>query len=66
MVKDYILDNLAYYENLVKQLRYCANAVTCRKCQWRCECCLPDVQRNAADVIEDLISTIIGDKEVER
>lgn len=43
------------YDDLVKQLRHCANATTCRHCPWRSECCLHDAQRKAADAIEELI-----------
>ena len=42
------------YDDLVKQLRHCANATTCRHCPWRSECCLHDAQRKAADAIEEL------------
>ena len=42
------------YENLIKRLRYCADAVTCRFCPWRSDCCLREGQRKAADAIEEL------------
>ncbi len=42
------------YDDLIKQLRYCADATTCRHCPWRSECCLHDAQRKAADAIEEL------------
>ena len=42
------------YDELVRQLRYCADATTCRHCPWRSECCLHDAQRKAADAIEEL------------
>ena len=42
------------YDDLIKQLRYCADAMTCRFCPWRSECCLHDAQRKAADAIEEL------------
>ena len=56
-----IYDNLAYYDNLVKNLRYCADSITCRKCPWRSECCLHDVQRKAADAIEELIKEVTNE-----
>ena len=43
------------YDDLIKQLRYCADATTCRHCPWRSECCLHDAQRKAADAIEELM-----------
>ena len=43
------------YDDLIKQLRHCANATTCRHCPWRSECCLHDAQRKAADAIEELM-----------
>ena len=44
----------AMYEDLVKQLRYCADAITCRNCIWKTECCPTDMQKKAADAIEGL------------
>ena len=45
---------MVMYDELVRQLRYCADATTCRHCPWRSECCLHDAQRKAADAIEEL------------
>lgn len=42
------------YDDLIKQLRYCADATTCRNCLWKTECCPTDMQKNAADAIEGL------------
>ena len=42
------------YDDLIKQLRYCADATTCRNCVWKTECCPTDMQKNAADAIEEL------------
>lgn len=42
------------YEDLVKQLRYCADTTTCRNCLWKTECCPTDMQKKAADAIEEL------------
>lgn len=48
------------YDDLIKQLRYCADATTCRHCPWRSECCLHDAQRKAADAIEVLDMKLQG------
>ena len=42
------------YDDLIKQLRYCADAITCRNCLWKTECCPTDMQKKAADAIEEL------------
>ncbi len=42
------------YDELIKQLRYCADATTCRNCLWKTECCPTDMQKKAADAIEEL------------
>lgn len=42
------------YDDLVKQLRYCADAITCRNCIWKTECCPTDMQKKAANAIEEL------------
>ena len=42
------------YDDLIKQLRYCADAITCRNCLWKTECCPTDMQKKAADAIENL------------
>ena len=44
------------YTELVKELRYCANATTCRGCYWLNDFCLRDMKTKAADAIEGLLS----------
>ena len=46
------------YDDLIKQLRYCADATTCRNCLWKTECCPTDMQKKAADAIEELICEV--------
>lgn len=43
------------YDDLIKQLRYCADATTCRNCLWKTECCPTDMQKKAADAVEELM-----------
>ena len=50
---------MAMYEDLVKQLRYCADATTCRNCLWKTECCPTDMQKKAADAIEELRKAVL-------
>ena len=50
---------MAMYEDLVKQLRYCADATTCRNCFWKTECCPTDMQKKAADAIEELRKAVL-------
>ena len=50
---------MAMYEDLVKQLRYCADATTCRNCLWKTECCPTDMQKKAADTIEELRKAVL-------
>lgn len=45
---------MAEYDNLVKQLRYCATTPTCRGCMWIGERCLTQMKQQAADAIEKL------------
>lgn len=47
------------YDDLIKQLRYCADATTCRNCLWKTECCPTDMQKKAADAIEELKKAVI-------
>ena len=47
------------YDDLIKQLRYCADATTCRNCLWKTECCPTDMQKNAADAIEELRKAVL-------
>ena len=47
------------YDDLVKQLRYCADATTCRNCLWKTECCPTDMQKKAADAIEELRKAVL-------
>ena len=47
------------YDDLIKQLRYCANATTCRNCIWKTECCPTDMQKKAADAIEELRKAVL-------
>lgn len=42
------------YDNLVKNLRYCADATTCKYCFWRSESRLTNMLRIAANAIEEL------------
>ena len=42
------------HDELVKQLRYCAETTTCRNCPWIGERCLTDMKKQAADAIEEL------------
>lgn len=46
------------YNDLIKQLRYCADATTCRNCLWKTDCCPTDMQKKAADAIEELICEV--------
>lgn len=47
------------YDDLIKQLRYCADATTCRNCLWKTECCPTDMQKKAADAIEELRKAVL-------
>lgn len=47
------------YDDLIKQLRYCADATTCRNCFWKTECCPTDMQKKAADAIEELRKAVL-------
>ena len=47
------------YDDLIKQLRYCADAITCRNCLWKTECCPTDMQKKAADAIEELRKAVL-------
>lgn len=47
------------YNDLIKQLRYCADATTCRNCIWKTECCPTDMQKKAADAIEELRKAVL-------
>ena len=50
---------MAMYDDLIKQLRYCADATTCRNCFWKTECCPTDMQKKAADAIEELRKAVL-------
>ena len=47
------------YDDLIKQLRYCADAITCRNCLWKTECCPTDMQKKAADAIDELRKAVL-------
>ena len=47
------------YDDMIKQLRYCADATTCRNCIWKTECCPTDMQKKAADAIEELRKAVL-------
>lgn len=47
------------YDDLIKQLRYCSDATTCRQCIWKTECCPTDMQKKAADAIEELRKAVL-------
>ena len=50
---------MAMSDDLIKQLRYCADATTCRNCLWKTEYCPTDMQKNAADAIEELREAVL-------
>ena len=47
------------YDDLIKQLCYCADATTCRNCLWKTEWCPTDMQKKAADAIEELRKAVL-------